>query len=128
METPVMQAPPPPPPGTKTNVLSIVSLVTGIVGFLSNCLGIIPLLGWFCFGLGGVVDIAALISGFIGISKTKATGEKGRGMAIAGIVLAALGLLGICVMVILTIAAPSILNSIGNVFSGIGNGLGSGGY
>jgi hypothetical protein len=118
METPVMQAPP--PPATKTNSLSVVSLITGIVGFISMCLGVIPFLGWVCYGISGLAAIAALITGFIGINKMKASGEKGRGMAITGIVFGALGLLGVCVMIIISVALGPV---IGNVFSSISNNL-----
>ncbi len=105
-----MGTPVPQPAGQKSNVLSIISLVTGILGLVSMCLSIIPILGWFCIAAGSLLSIAALVTGFIGMNKIKQTGEKGRGMAITGIVLGALGVLGICVVVILNIAAPSILN------------------
>lgn len=51
--------------GAKTNVLAIVSLVASIVGF----------------GLVGV------ITGHIGLNQIKQTGEQGRGLAIAGLVI-----------------------------------------
>jgi hypothetical protein len=51
--------------GAKTNVLAIVSLVTSIIGF----------------GLVGV------ITGHIGLNQIKKTGEEGRGLAIAGLVI-----------------------------------------
>ena len=49
----------------KTNVLAIVSLVTSIIGF----------------GLVGV------ITGHIGLNQIKKTGEQGRGLAIAGLII-----------------------------------------
>ena len=51
--------------GAKTNVLAIVSLVTSILGF----------------GLIGV------ITGHIGLNQIKQTGEEGRGLAIAGLII-----------------------------------------
>jgi hypothetical protein len=51
--------------GERTNVLAIVSLVTSILGF----------------GLVGV------ITGHIGLNQIKKTGEEGRGLAIAGLII-----------------------------------------
>jgi hypothetical protein len=51
--------------GARTNVLAIVSLVTSILGF----------------GLVGV------ITGHIGLNQIKKTGEEGRGLAIAGLII-----------------------------------------
>jgi hypothetical protein len=51
--------------------MAIASLVSSLVGLL--CFGIGPLLG--------------LVFGFIALNQIKQTGESGRGMAIAGIVI-----------------------------------------
>ena len=66
------------PQVTKTNTLSIVSLITGIIGFVC------------CFLWVG--EIAALVTGIMAYQQIQRTGERGKGMAIAGIVLGALGL------------------------------------
>ena len=122
MTNPVEQVPPMPAPAptAKTNVLTIISLVTGIIGFISMCLGIIPFLGWVCYGIGGLCAVAALVLGFVGMNQAKKNGEKGRGMAITGIVLGALGLLGICVFVVISLVMGPV---IGNVFSQINSSL-----
>jgi hypothetical protein len=57
-------------PVAKTNVLSIVSLITSILGF----------------GLVGV------ITGHIGMNQIKKTGEAGRGLAIAGLIIGYIGI------------------------------------
>lgn len=99
-----------PAPAQKTNVLSIVSLVTGIIGFLSTCLGIFVVVGQVCMGLFG---LAGIITGFIGLSQAKRNLEKGKGMAIAGIILGVLTMIGLC----LAIAIPLIFGpAISNVF------------
>lgn len=68
-----------PPAGQKTNTLAIISLVTG-----------------FC------ISLAAIITGHIALSQIKKTGEKGRGLAIAGLVLGYLGVVaGIIVSVVM---------------------------
>ena len=56
----------------KWNVLSIVTLVLGILGF-----AIIP-----------------VITGFISLGQIKKTGEQGRVLAIIGLILGALGVIG----------------------------------
>jgi len=60
------------PTEPKTNVLSIISLIASIVGFL----WIIPFLG----SLGGA------IMGHLALGQIKKNGEKGRGLALAGII------------------------------------------
>jgi hypothetical protein len=121
MEAPVAPVSPvPPTPASKTNVLSIISLVGGILGLLGMCLGVIPVVGLFCSVPGGLFGLAALILGLVGINKVKTTGEKGRGMAIAGLILGVLTLLGLCVYVIISIALGPV---IGNIFSQINNSL-----
>jgi len=103
METPVSPA-----PAQKTNVLSIVSLVTGIIGFLSICAAWIPVAGQVCMGLFG---LASIITGFIGLGQAKRNMEKGKGMAIAGIILGVLALIGLCLAIIIPlIFGPSISN------------------
>jgi hypothetical protein len=116
METPVMQAPP--PPATKTNVLSIVSLVVGIVGLLGLCVAVfIPVAGPICDGL---LAIGALVTGFLGMSQTGKTGEKGKGLAITGLILGIIAVLGACLLGIGTAFLGPV---IGNVFSSISNNL-----
>jgi|GEM_PF-2054692 len=71
-----------PAPAVTTNVLAIVSLVTGIAGFT-----FVPFLG----------GIAAVVTGHISLHQLKTKPENGRGMAIAGLVL---GYAGIALTVI----------------------------
>ncbi|WP_155769518.1 DUF4190 domain-containing protein [Mycobacterium asiaticum] len=64
----------PPPPqnyGPSTNAMALAALIASITGFIT------------C-GLGAVLG---LIFGFIGLSQIKRTGDGGRGLAIAGIVI-----------------------------------------
>jgi len=49
----------------KFNVLAIISLVTSLIG----------------------VSLAGIITGHIGLSQIKRTGEKGRGLALAGLII-----------------------------------------
>ena len=94
-EPPNYGSPPPPPPGggygapqpgyggsqpQSTSVLAIVSLVTGILGILC-C-------GWF------VLSIAALVTGFLGRKEIADSqgAKKGGGLAMAGLILGAVGI------------------------------------
>jgi ABC-type spermidine/putrescine transport system permease subunit II len=62
----------------KFNVLAIISLITAFF-----------------------VSLAAVITGHIALSQIKKTGEKGRGLAIAGLVLGYLGLIGGIIAIVL---------------------------
>ncbi|UFS59368.1 DUF4190 domain-containing protein [Subtercola endophyticus] len=75
------------PVAPRTNVLAIVSLVVSIVGF----------------------TIIGIILGFVALSQIKRTGESGRGLALAGIIIGFVELvLGIILfVVIIAIAANS---------------------
>jgi hypothetical protein len=92
---------PPPPPGApggygqpaSNSGLAITSLALGIVGVILTCL---------C-GVGVVLGIGAVITGWLAIKQIGASeGRKtGRGMAVAGIVTGALSILLLIVAVIL---------------------------
>lgn len=59
------------PQGPKTNTLAIVSLISSLVGV------------FVLFGIGQIVGI---ITGHISLNQIKRTGEGGRGMALAGVI------------------------------------------
>jgi hypothetical protein len=60
------------------------------------------LLGWLC----GIGPILGLIFGFIALNQIKKTGEGGRGLALAGIIIGAIAIvLGIIYGIIVGIAA-----------------------
>lgn len=73
--------PPPgyaPPPMVGTNGFAVASLVCS-------------LFGWVCMFIGAFLGI---IFGFVALSQIRRTGQSGRGMAIAGIVIGAVVLVG----------------------------------
>ncbi|MFE6965825.1 DUF4190 domain-containing protein [Agromyces sp. NPDC057679] len=76
------------PAPTKTNVLAIVSLVSAFF-----------------------VSLVAIITGHIALSQIKKTGEQGRGLAIAGLIIGYVGLVATIVVVILWIAAFAFVAS-----------------
>jgi hypothetical protein len=59
------------------NGLAIASLVVGIVSFF--------------IGLYGAVGVVAIILGVIALRQVRERGQRGRGLAIAGIILGAVG-------------------------------------
>ena len=79
MTTPAPTPAPAQPASTeKWNVLSIVAFVLSLVGF----------------------NVIAVVLGFIGLNQVKKTGERGRGFAIAAIII---GFVSIAIFVILWI-------------------------
>lgn len=62
----------------KTNTLAVISMVASIVGFV----WILPFIG----------SLAGVIMGHISLRQIAATGEKGRGMALAGLIVGYVGL------------------------------------
>ncbi|BDZ49121.1 hypothetical protein GCM10025867_13620 [Frondihabitans sucicola] len=72
------------------NPLAIISLIAGIVGFF--------------FSLYGVISLVALVLGLLGRRQIAGSGQRGRGLALAGIIL---GIIGIVLEVILIIVGAS---------------------
>ncbi len=75
----------PQPLGVRTNGLSIAALVCGLAQFL---------LWFFLLVPGFIAAVLAMGFGLGGMAQIRTRGEGGRGMAIAGIVLGVLGVLG----------------------------------
>ena len=69
----------------KTNVLAIVSLILGILGF----------------------NLIAVILGHISLSQIKKTGEQGKPLAIIGLVLGYIGIVVIGIFVLITVFAAA---------------------
>lgn len=102
---------PPPQPASSTNGLAIASLVLGIIA--------IPMV--FCYYIGVLPGIAALVLGLVARNQIKASGgtQGGGGLALAGVITGGigvgLGVVMICMIVILALMGPAI----GNIFSNI---------
>lgn len=88
-------------PNTKTNVLSIISLVTGILGIIACCLNLF--IGFLIFPIicSGLLAPAGLVTGLISLNQIKKSDDKGRGMAVAGTVMGIVGTLLACLYGIL---------------------------
>ena len=96
------------PETKKINVLALVSIATGGLGvfallgsLLLSLLGAIP--GVICTAFGGLLALAALVTGILGLIQVNRPEnlERGKGLAIAGIVIGALALLAACLIPLL---------------------------
>jgi hypothetical protein len=64
--------------GVPSNSLAVVSLVTAVGSFLGH---IIPFVGGF------ILAVVAVITGHMALSQIKKTGEPGKGLATAGLII-----------------------------------------
>jgi hypothetical protein len=83
------------PAGPGYNAFAIVSLILGIV---------------WVFGLGAIL---ALIFGLIGLRQIERTGQGGRGLAIAGIVLGGVGIAGLVLFIVLAAIGSTVHCTVG---------------
>jgi hypothetical protein len=86
--------PPPPKPGF--NGFAIASLVLSIVGGI----------------------LLSVIFGIVALVQTRRSGQKGRGLAIAGLAVSALWLVGIAIGVVIAIASSADRDSTGEITAG----------
>lgn len=92
------------PPPVKNSIYAILSPINGVLAFLGNCLSlfssIVPGLPVFCGVISGLFSLGALVTGFVGLLmiRNSNSAQKGKGLAITGIVLGALGLIAACLI------------------------------
>ena len=84
------------PPSTQTNTLAIVSLIAGLGSFVAH---IIPGAGGF------TVALVAVITGYMARNQIKQTGERGMGMATAGMIIGLVHIALIVLVVLILILA-----------------------
>ena len=91
------------PPALKQPVLSILSLVTGIIAVLGSPIGFVPIIGGV---MGLFIPIAAIVLGFLG--RSKEPGARGYWLTglITGWASLALALLSIVIWVLIIATAP----------------------
>jgi hypothetical protein len=125
----IMESPVPPLPeqmDQKNNRLAIAAgwcgfgaIVMAVIGFGVQIA--IPGNGAFCSGLGVLAALVGFILGIIGLVQIgKNPGQKGKGMAITGIVV---GALVACVAPVVIAVLLMLGPVIGNVFSSINSSL-----
>ncbi len=88
-----------PAAGSGSNPMAIVALVLGILSILTACF-------WF---VAGPLGIAAIVLGFLGRGKAKRGEARQGGLAMAGLVTGAIGLV---LTIVLTVAGISLLNQV----------------
>jgi hypothetical protein len=89
---------PPPgygPPKPKTNTMATSSLVVSLVGLVLG----IPLM-LLCF-VGVAIPLVGLILGIVALNQIKTSGEDGRGMALAGVIIGGIGMIPVVAMVVM---------------------------
>ena len=90
-----------------TNRLSLVSFFLASLTVVSFCIGFIPipLTAWVCYPAAVLLGLIALVSGFTSLRQVRASGEKGRALALIGIWVGALSILAVICAITLTILA-----------------------
>jgi hypothetical protein len=86
-----------PAAGSGSNPMAIVALILGILSILTACF-------WF---IAAPLGIAAIVLGFLGRGKAKRGEARQGGLAMAGLVTGAIGLV---LTIVLTVAGISLLN------------------
>ncbi len=96
----------------KPGVMAIVSLIAGVLSILCHC---VPVAGAF---LGFILSVVAIVLGILELNRIKKgiSSEKGRGMAIAGIILGGIGIV-IGIFWILVISIIGITGAFGDLFN-----------
>lgn len=116
METPT----PIPPAFIRNNIYALLAPISGGLAFLGNCLTfgslIVPGLPFLCATISGVFSLISLALGIVGLVQVKQTRQKGRGLAIAGVVLGLLGAITACVLPFIGTALWALFGiQVGNV-------------
>jgi hypothetical protein len=83
-----------PAPDLRTSGAAMASLIFGLVGAVGGCL--------IC----GIPPIVAIITGHIGVARTRKGMLKGHGMALAGLILGYLQLLPTLIVVVVVALRP----------------------
>jgi predicted membrane protein len=88
-----------------TNRLALVSFFAAFLTVVSFCGGLapLPLTAWVCYPLAILLGIVALVSGFTALRQVRASGEKGRAIALIGIWAGTLSILAVICATTLTV-------------------------
>ena len=98
-----------------TNMNAIISLSSAILTVISFCIGIapIPLTGLVCYPASAVLGIAALATGLASLRQIRASGEKGRTLALFGACVGGLTMLaGLCILAAGILLLPEVTHFI----------------
>jgi Domain of unknown function (DUF4190) len=85
-------------PPTSTSNLAIASMVTSIAGAVTL----------FCWGIGAIAALVGAILGHVALRKLRTSGQRGRGFALAGVIVGWIGfVLGIVVLIAFIVAVAN---------------------
>ena len=94
------------PSSAPTNRLSLLSFLSAVLTVISFCIGFapfLPLTAPVCYPAAVLLGIVALASGFTSLRQVRASGEKGRAMALIGIWTGVLSILAVICATTLTV-------------------------
>jgi hypothetical protein len=97
-----------PAPDLRTSAAAMASLIFGLIGAVGGCL--------IC----GIPPIVAIITGHIGVARTRGGMLKGHGMALAGLIMGYLMLLPTLIVAVVVVLQPSMA---ADVVEGVGDWL-----
>jgi hypothetical protein len=88
------------------NRLALISFFTVILSVISFCIGAvpIPLTSLFCYPVSFVLNVLSFITGWAALRQIRLSGERGRGLALAGVWISLLTSLAMICMVAITIS------------------------
>ena len=93
-------------PPVKKNILSLGGLISGIAATISMLIGwyILPIVGHF---LGIILSIVAVIMGSIALPQIKKSegAQRGRGVALVGVILGVMNLIVFTVLLVIVVIA-----------------------
>ncbi len=98
-----MESPQPIPSALeKNNIYALLSPINAALALLGSCVTLfsllVPGLPFLCATISGLFSVGAVLTGGVGLMQIKHSGQKGRGLAITGIVLGILGILTACIL------------------------------
>ena len=97
----------------RTNRSALASLIAAMLTLLFLCIGVapIPFTSLVCYPSGLLTSTIALAAGFIALGQIRRNGEKGRGLALAGIWLGGLTVLFIfCFSTVAVLFLPRLFD------------------
>lgn len=103
----------------KNNSLAMVSLGLSLAGLPFLCFSVMLT---FCGCFAGLLGLSALITGFIARNQIKISGEKGSGMALAGMIIGGSQILLVICFAIFALAI-ALVPALGELFSNLSSGL-----
>jgi hypothetical protein len=97
------------------NRLALIAFLIAILSVISFCIGVmpVPMSDLLCYPVSFVLDVVSFIVGLAALRQIRSGGERGRGLALAGIWMSFLtGIAMLCVAALTVSIIPIIINFI----------------